>query len=478
MGLFNIGQMPKPPQIKPKRNNPTPQEVLFRYTMGGQVLWYNGEGKQLLDEGFKGNNAVFTVMDWVGKKIAQAPIVLYTVRDTKALTKYKSLMQQPDKHFTEAMIWKNKALAEVEDPNHEILRVLKRPNELMPSWAEFAYGSYVFKTANGSYYWMGTRSGSVMDPTKGKIGKLTLLPSHYVGIRSGGMMQPIESYFLLHNEQVKIPAENVGQGRNFSPDYDNEIDWLRGMPALYPLRKIIQKHNEATETEASLYKKKGLQDIVFNTNTPENSEVNFEQFQKTRDVWDKKLNSSEPGSILINSDPLGVIRVGFSPTDLGLTESNKVSKADICAALHTQAIIHNWSEQTTYNNMDSAVKMSLTDAVLPELRTMAETLNSWFLPSYDASGRYFLDFDLDVFPELQEKLVDKVKYLEKIPLSSNEFRAACGWDEDTEHENMDEPLIPSGKQMVSKMGLDPIGGQVDTSMYEQDQEDPKNPEPK
>lgn len=287
-------------------------------------------------------------------------------------------------------------------------------------------------------------------------------------------MQPIESYFLQYNEQVKIPAANVGQGRNFSPNYDNETEWLRGLPKLFPLRKIIQKYNENNEAETDLAQKKGIRDIVFNTNTPENSEVNFEQFQKTRDIWDKKINSSGPGSIMINSDPLGVIRVGFSPQDLGIIDSQKVTKADICAAFHVQSIIFNWSDQTTYNNMESATKMSLSDAVLPELRTMEETLNNWFLPSYDPNGRYYVGFNLDGFTELQEKLVDKVKYLDRIPLSSNEFRVGCGFDED-QHDNMDEPVIPSGKQMVSRMGVDPIGGQIDPSMYQQDEEDKQDP---
>lgn len=144
MGLFDIGRMPKAPSIKPKPSNPTPQEVLFRYLPGGQVLWYSGEGKQLLEEGYLGNNAVFTVMDWIGQKIAEAPIVLYEVQNKKAFTKYKALMKDPVKNMTEASLWKQKALTEVEDPNNEILKVLKRPNELM-SWPEFAYGSWIFQ---------------------------------------------------------------------------------------------------------------------------------------------------------------------------------------------------------------------------------------------------------------------------------------------------------------------------------------------
>lgn len=474
MGIFNIwggndGTGSRSAiQLKPK--NPRPEEVLFRFLPGGQTLWYSGEGNELLTKGFLDNHVVFTVMDWIGKKIASAPIVLYQVKSERALRKYETMMKNAKGAMPkEAAAWKAKALIEVEDENHEILKLLARPNKMM-GWFEFAYGSYIWKATNGSAYWMGTRAGSVNDKTAGKIKELTLLPSIHVGISSGGMMQPVESYHLKTNPDVKIPAANVGQIRNFSPKYDNEIDFLYGLSQLYPARKIIQKYNEGVDAETDLLQKKGIRDIVFNSDLPENSEVDYDSMSKTRDTWNQKINDSGPGSILINTAPLGVIRVGFSPTELGILESQKLTKEDICALLHVQTILFNWNEQTTFNNMSEATKISLIDAVIPELHAIRDMLNTWLLPSYDASGKYYIDFDLDVFPELQEDKKEKATYLNMIPLTSNEIRVAMGWGEDP-GENSNEVLVNGNKKRLSDLGLDSFPGDPNETFDDEEEED-------
>jgi hypothetical protein len=296
----------------------------------------------------------------------------------------------------------------------------------------------------------------VNDKTAGKIAQITLLPSSQVGITSGGVLSPIENYFLQRNPEIKIPAANVGQIRNFSPRYENETDWLYGLSQLYPGRKIIQKYNEGTEMETDLLQKKGIRDLVFNTAIPENAEADYESLSQTRDKWDKKINSAGPGSILINNSPLGSIRVGFNPTDLGLLDSQKVTKEDICSLFHVMSILFNWSDQTTFNNLNEATKISLIDAVIPELNAMKHILNTWLLPSYDKNGEYFLDFSLDCFPELQEDTAEKVKWLKDVPLTANEFREAVGWGLDT-GENSNKVLVNSNKKILDDLGLESFG---------------------
>jgi hypothetical protein len=89
MKLFNVNTSPKEPIKVRAKGNPTGEEVLFRFLPGGQVIWYSTEGNELLTKGYLDNHVVFTVMDWIGKKVASATPVLYRVKDRKSLRKYE-----------------------------------------------------------------------------------------------------------------------------------------------------------------------------------------------------------------------------------------------------------------------------------------------------------------------------------------------------------------------------------------------------
>lgn len=473
MALINLWRKDKPGinRVSGSTGNALPIEMLFKFLPNNQVVWYADNSEELMNKGYLDNHAVFTIVDWLCKKVASAPPILYEVRDKKSYNLYRALLKDATPESVQnAKLLKLKALVEVE--NKDITRIFDTPNELM-SWFEFIYGSCLYKNLVGAMYWMGVRSGSVMDPTKGKIRELWLPPAHHMVITSGGMFQPISKYHLVTNPEDKIDAANVHQIRNFSPRYETPTQHLYGLSKLYPARKILQKHNEGVVAEVDLFQKKGIRDIMFPKNLPDNTEVNYEQFQKTRDDWNKKINESGPGSILINDTELGSLRVGFSPDELGILESQKLTKSDFCALFHIPDIIFGWNEQTTFNNLAESRKIAFTDAVLPELEAIKDGLNTFLLKSYDDTGKYVIDFDLEYFPEMQDDNKEKVAWLDKIPLTANEYREAFRYDR-TNGPNDDKIMVNSGKKLLDDLGLESfsgVGGETDPDLIDDEEED-------
>jgi hypothetical protein len=476
MGLIDIWKKDKPVIVRSSTGLSgvsRPLEMQLRWLPNNQVVWYSENREELLDKGYLGNHIVFTIMDWKAQKVALAPPLLYERKDERQFKKYKALMQSKTlEGFLRANDIKMKALVEVEGA--DIMKIFDRPNPFM-TWFEFAYGHCIYKDSAGSAYWEAARAGSALDPTIGKIKELYLPPAHHMRIVSGGITKPVDKYFLTTNPEVKIDGKNVHQTRNFDPRYGgSELQFLYGLPRLYPLRKLLQKNNEAIGTEADIMQKKGIRQIVSPKSLPENSDVDYDQFSQTRDAWDKKMNSNGPGSIMINSHELTQITIGFTPEELGLLESGKADKQDFCAAWHMPANLFGWSEQKTYDNLPESRRIALTDAVLPELEAFKGGLNTFLLPSYYGdSSKFYIDYDYDVFPELQEDIDKKIVRMSKSnSFTVNEFRQVQGWGNDP-GENSDKILVSGSLKLLENIGLESFPGDPDLIDDIDEEDEPK-----
>ncbi|MGA9651892.1 phage portal protein [Pedobacter sp.] len=462
MGLFDFLNK------KAESRKSIPREMLLRFLPSGQVVWMPDNTETLLKEGYLGNHAVFTIQDWKSQKIASAPRNIYEVVDQKAYSRYRLMMKgATEKSLFEAERLKRKGLREVTG-QVDLQKTLDRPNNLM-SWYEFVYGLSTFKDMVGSGYIGATRDG-VGDATKGAIREMELLPSQHVVITAGDRANPIKSYHLKTNPEVKIAVENVCQIRHFDPRYDVGMQWLYGLSRLYPARDIIQEYKESTATKVNIFQDKGVRDIIFPKGVTDPGEISVTEAQSAEDNMNRKL--TERGGIITNSIELGSIRVGFSPVEMGILESQAVTKEDFCALYHIPAEVIGWGDKATYSNMDQFVKQALINSVLPELEQLKDRLNEWYVPSYEDTKqplnnqgqKFVIDFDHEYFPEMQQDKKALVDWLERSPVSVNEFRAAIRYDEDPD-ENANKPMIRNGYKFLEDMGIESLAS-GDTSMFE------------
>jgi len=431
-----------------------PTSMLFNFLPDGTVVWYSDTSGDLLQQGFLNNHVVFSIMDWIGQKVSACPPVIYKVKNDKAFAKYKSLLVNPTPlSVKQALDIRHKALEEVSDAPMQSL--FNKPNPLM-TWTEFMYGSLVYKKGVGSSYWFNVRNG-ISDPTTGAIKSMYLPPAQKVKIVSGGWNKPISKYYLDSAPNVFIDALNVAQTRNsLNVAYKTETDAFYGLPQLYAAREILYKYNKANELEASVFQSKGIRDIIFPKGATDWNDMSIEQISSISDALNNKINQNN--GIISNTVELGSIRIGFSPSELGILESQNMSKKDFLAIFHVMEDIFPWAEHSTYNNVEQAVKRSITDAVIPELMAFKNTFNTSILPSYTKDGDYVMDFDLEFFHELQDDAKDTVAWMTSARcFTTNEIRQALRYDTIQDDENADKVLVPTSLVTLEDVGLSSLG---------------------
>jgi phage portal protein BeeE len=276
------------------------------------------------------------------------------------------------------------------------------------------------------------------------------------GIRTGYF---ITEYFRNSNPTVKIDAKNVCHIRNFNPSMKTGYDNYSGLSRLHSLSHLIDTYNESIETEASIYKDKGVRTIVFPKGQSDVNDVSIEQGESQRDRFNRQLKETGQGGIITSKVEMGSITLGYSPKDLGILESKVVTKIDVCAAYHIPPEIFSWGAHSAYENLAENVKIALNDAILPEYEKKTNSLNKWLTPSYDPDGKQglYIGYNYDNFNALQPNKKELSEWMKNVPLTANETREAFGY-EALKDENADKILISGNFKLLEDMGMDSFSG--------------------
>jgi len=151
--------------------------------------------------------------------------------------------------------------------------------------------------------------------------------------------------------------------------------------------------------------------------------------------------------------------MGMSPVDLQILESEKITLRELCNVFGVNSALFNDPDNKTYNNMKEAKKEMLTQVVLPELVLLRDAFNRFF--ANEMGKDYYIDFDITVFPELQEDMKELSGILSQSWwITPNEKRAAMRYD--TVHDpTMDEIYIPAGYLPIAEITMlqDPTNAQ-------------------
>lgn len=428
-----------------------PLEIMWQWSADGQIIMFSGDNQKLVDDAYLYNHVVWTVQDWKASKVATAPPLLYRIKNEKEYKKYRAQMKGvTHKNFGHIHDLKMKALVEVD--GHEILELLNRPNPLQSGY-EFFYGHTVYKDIVGSSYMWAVRDG-INDPTEGKIRELWLPPAQQMTIVSGGEYKPVSKYKLAGAPDKDIDAKNVLHLRHFSPK-DDMKQRLYGTSRVFPAQNIVREYNSSVEYKTGINQSKGVRAIIYPKGINDIGMVDPTEAANVQERLNARLANSADGGIMASNVEIGVVNVGFTPEQLGTLKSNRETKKDICALYHVSDIIFGWSENATYNNLSEARKISLTDAVLPELEILKDGLNGWLLPSFTKDKDFVLDFDDEYYAELQEDKAEQVKWMSMAPLTANERRELLGYERSADL-NADKVIIGTNFQLLETLGADSL----------------------
>jgi len=420
--------------------------AIYQY-LGESILWNPENDRSYIDEGYRKNATVYSLINIITKAATTIPFQVYEKQSENDLKRYKALTSGTLDSSTmyQAKMLQKHALVEVSHtPLHKLL---ERPNPAQSynSWLTelIAFGKL---TGNRYVYGIGPDSG----PNQGTYTELYVLPSQVVEIVSNGLMQPIKEYRIEYNGQYSMPAEEVLHIKDFNPYYDGTGSHLYGQSPLRAGLRSLTTNNEAVTTGVKYLQNQTARGVLMS----EEGDLNEVQAQQLKDKFRQQYQgSNNGGDVIITPKKLSWVNFGLNAADVSLIDQYNASIKDICNIFNVPVQLLNNTEASTYNNMKEAKKALYQNAVIPELIKLRDELNRWLVPMY--GDNLYLDFDFTAIPELQEENDKVVQQLSSAWwITPNEKRAVMNYGKDEDTPAMDDYYIPSNLLPVSNQDIE------------------------
>jgi HK97 family phage portal protein len=420
--------------------------AIYQY-LGESILWNPENDRSYIDEGYRKNATVYSLVNIITKAATTIPFQVYEKQSENDLKRYKALTSgtlDSSTMYQAKMLQKN-ALVEVKDT--ALHQLLDRPNAAQSynSWLTelIAFGKL---TGNRYVYGIGPDNG----PNQGKYTELYILPSQVVEIVSNGIMQPVKEYRIEYNGNYSMDADCVLHIKDFNPYYDGTGSHLYGQSPLRAGLRSLTTNNEAVTTGVKYLQNQTARGVLMS----EEGDLNEVQAQQLKDKFRQQYQgSNNGGDVIITPKKLSWVNFGLNASDVSLIEQYNASIKDICNIFNVPVQLLNNTEASTYNNMKEAKKALYQNAVIPELVKLRDELNRWLVPMY--GDNLYLDFDFTAVPELQEENDKVVQQLSSAWwITPNEKRAVMNYGKDEDTPAMDDYYIPSNLLPVSNQDIE------------------------
>lgn len=415
----------------------------------GSPTFMKTSKEHLVHDGYAMNPLVHMIVSYITRLAAQIPWVLYEVKDEKALNVYKN-MDPGD--TIQARIMERKALEHISA--HKILEIWKRPNELQGQ-SEFIEQMLGFKLITGDTYVYGR--GPETGPNSGLFLEMDILPAHLIGIKYGSPMEPVANYYWLGDPNKRIPPEMVMHAKYWNPQPLSH-GGLYGLSPLQAASRVVTRNNDSLTASVKTLQNMGAMGML--TRDPSDAEgrgLTVAQAEEVEKRYHQKYGGSKNrGKIMVTGAVLKWQQMAMSPVDLQILEQEKMDLRQLCGIYHLQSQLFNDPENKTYSNMKEATTAAYTQAVVPEMRSIRDELNRWWIQPWAErdNKKYWFDMDLQAIPELQTNIKELIEWLEKADMLTLDERRQVINYEPLETTGTDQIWIDGGKMTLEQAMMD------------------------
>lgn len=427
---------------------------------GNNVVFGKWDATDYVNKYYLHSSALYSIVNRITSVSAQASetFKVYKVKNQAKAARHKQWTGRnatKDSLF-QALLTKDDAY-EVDD-SHPFNELLKKPND----WQginEFVQTCIGFKLLTGNRYLFMTTLD--LGANAGKPFALYNLPPQHITIKQGQTLWSVAGYVLNLGVPVDIPAEVIIHSREWNADFDGMGSHLYGLSPLRANHRNLMRGAAAEDRAVAMLQNAGAAGLVFNK-AAESMTVEQAGLLKKK-VNEEVLGFENAGKIAIANGDMGYLNFGLTAGDMGLMEQEKYSDEKIANAYKVPPGLFQASANATDNNIAAWNRQLVTQAVIPALADLRDDLNK-ILGLYGEG--YYVDYDINVFPEMQEdqeklsNILDKSWYL-----TPNEKRIARGFDEDMSEPMMKRYLVPTTLQDITN--LDPSN--MDNAMNQIDQ---------
>lgn len=351
--------------------------------------------------------------------------------------------------------------------DHELLDIIEYPNNTQ-TFQEIETGWWIYMTTIGNAFIYTPLIEFGKDA--GKTTEMYMMPAPYTEVLcSNDWMNPVQGYVLNWDTQYTFEPNTIYHSRLFDPRFNNTSKFY-GMSPLVAAANVLSKNTEADKMQLKQFENQSPPYIV--QRKPEGANMlngGFTTLQK--EGFEKQLKNYgekyKGGSPLVTTIPIEVIRLGVDLATLNTIESSKDGMRRLCSVLNMPSILFNDNEGSTFNNVDSAMKMAWQHGIKPLKAQFVSALNRHLIKPVEAYKGLKFVADYSDIAELQENLKDKVEWMTKAYYTPNEIREATGKDAIND-ELMNQPFMSLNQRPLSDIKTQLDAGITDDYTDDQD----------
>lgn len=405
-----------------------------------------------IQHGYNYNDVVYSIIFAISEKVRIAPWNVYQVKDEAALKAYTAITSKKDwsgDDWVLAKKYRSKAL-ELYDGDMRLNELIARPNDEQETFNDLVADSSILKLITGDRFIYGQPLNK--GANQGKPGSLELMPSDCVTIVVDRTKWPMKvvGYMLTPFGLNDIPASNVMHDKYFNAGIGNAngLDFYGHSP-LKSAHNLIDRSNAETTAAIASYQNLGPRNILFTDDprlAPDQAKVHVQGIKSLLTAPEYR-GAENNTKFATSAYKMGVAQLGLSPADLQITESEWSTVRRMCNVFRVSSALFNDPQAKTYNNQAEAQKDFTTSAALPQLNSFRGKINPKLRRDWGYAGKnIFIDYDMNVFPELQEDLGKKWLWVGQLPTTNRRKLEMMGEDVPEGYDDfMDKILISSGQ---------------------------------
>jgi HK97 family phage portal protein len=379
----------------------------------GIVTWQLQNSQSFVDDGFCANDIVYSVINVITNKAKIAPWSAYTIVDEKKYLKLKGLLSNPQsiKDWKEIEELKKQSLKEYKQDDR-LNELLRYPNaedtfsDLVEAWCGFK-----LITGNAYVYAELIEAGFNI----GKPLSLNVLPSQYMAIKADVETIPATrlGYQLSMGNVTNFSIAEVLHDKMFNPKWNASGGQLYGMSPLQAAAKNVTRSNKSKDASVANLDNGGPAGILSVNDPRFDGDNAVAQANALKESVAGTSGVRNKNKIATSGYPVQWQAIGLSNVDLDIIKQEMWDMRSLCNIYGVPSQLMNDPENKIQANSASGEKALTVRAAIPLLISIRDNINRKLATDWGYKGKgIVVDFDLSVYPELQEDKANQAKWLE------------------------------------------------------------------
>jgi len=379
---------------------------------------------------------IYSVISYLAETAARIPFYGYEIVDDVAMKGYK----RHDFKSIQKKYYKTKALQDLEQDD-----IFMKMLDGISYEDKIKYYTILYITGELFLY----KEVLELGPNAGMVTLHALNNQNVTVLVSDSFPQHVVGYrYFDIGFDGKFTTDDIIHVKYYNPTITNGQQF-RGLSPLQVLTKRVTRLDAGMNASVAQMQNGGIPGIVY-----EKSDFAIETLGQRKNDFAKYLkNSSNKGAPYFAAGEMGYLELGLKLADMEVSDLQKIDFTKICNAYKFPEVLLNNTDSSTYNNMNTALKMLYTNSILPNIHLFRDALIKGILPMYQDGVQRTIEIDISDIPAMQDDMKTQAEALSAMWwITPNEKREIQDF-EMIDEEAMNQIIIDSGKQYITDLSI-------------------------